>query len=61
MKGASCLLAFIGGAIAGAAVALLTAPKSGAETREMIREYVDDLKDEIKPCHCSDLTDDVKE
>ena len=30
------LAAFAGGALVGAAVALLTAPKSGAETREQI-------------------------
>lgn len=34
-------LAFLGGAIAGAAVALLLAPKSGEELREDIKDYVD--------------------
>ncbi len=35
--GAHLLLAFVAGAAAGAAVALLTAPKSGRETREQLR------------------------
>jgi gas vesicle protein len=34
--GGQMLLAFLGGAAAGAAVALLTAPRSGAETRQLI-------------------------
>lgn len=33
--------AFIGGAIAGAAVALLLAPESGEETRKKIKDSVD--------------------
>jgi gas vesicle protein len=33
------LLIFVAGAAAGAAVALLTAPRSGRETREKLREY----------------------
>lgn len=37
---ASLFLAFLGGAAAGAAVALLTAPKSGRETREQFGDYV---------------------
>ncbi len=32
------VMAFAGGAALGAAVALLTAPQSGAKTREMIRD-----------------------
>jgi len=35
------LFAFIGGAIVGAAAALLLAPESGEETRKKIRESVD--------------------
>ena len=34
------LLAFLAGAAAGAAVALLTAPKSGRETRESLESWV---------------------
>jgi gas vesicle protein len=37
---ASLFLAFLGGAAAGAAVALLMAPKAGRETRERLGDYV---------------------
>lgn len=40
--------ALIGGAIIGAAVALLMAPKSGEDTRKMIREFVDDELEKAK-------------
>lgn len=36
---ATVLLAFVGGGIAGAAVALLLAPQSGRESREQLRGY----------------------
>lgn len=39
--------AFVGGAILGGVVALLLAPRSGAETRGMIRDFVDDEIDVI--------------
>jgi gas vesicle protein len=38
--GGHLALAFLGGAAAGAAVALLTAPQSGAKSRALIRERV---------------------
>jgi len=41
-SGTHLLLAAIGGAAAGAAVALLTTPRSGPETRARINEYVKD-------------------
>ncbi len=40
--------AFLGGAIVGGVIALLFAPKSGAETRGMIRDFVEDEIDMIK-------------
>jgi gas vesicle protein len=40
--------AFLGGALIGGAIALLLAPRSGAETRGMIRDFVDDEIDAIK-------------
>jgi len=40
----SILLAFVLGGVVGAGVALLTAPQSGRETREKIRELADDTR-----------------
>lgn len=39
--------AFLGGAAAGAAIALLTAPRSGRENREQIRGFVKERSDEV--------------
>ncbi|HEX6850580.1 MAG TPA: YtxH domain-containing protein [Candidatus Polarisedimenticolaceae bacterium] len=39
-SGTQILVAFLGGAVAGAVTALLTAPRSGKETRERIGEAV---------------------
>lgn len=43
MKGDN-ILAFIGGAIAGAAIALLFAPETGDQTRKKIKETYDKIK-----------------
>lgn len=40
----STLLAFFLGGLVGAGVALLLAPKTGSETRQMIKEYAGDVK-----------------
>lgn len=40
--------AFLTGALIGGVVALLFAPRSGAETRGMIRDFVDDEMDMVK-------------
>jgi len=37
-------IAFIGGAAAGATVALLTAPRSGKETREAVKHWADEVR-----------------
>lgn len=47
MKGSN-FLAFLGGAVVGGVVALLLAPQSGKETREQIRDFVDDSVDDVK-------------
>lgn len=47
MKGSN-LLAFLGGAIVGGAIALLLAPQSGEKTREQIRDFVEDGIDDVK-------------
>lgn len=40
-------IAFMAGALIGAGVALLLAPQSGAETRNMLRDYAGRTKDEL--------------
>jgi gas vesicle protein len=42
--GAHLLIAFLAGAAAGAAVAYLTAPRSGRETREQMKGWADDVR-----------------
>jgi gas vesicle protein len=46
-SGSTVVLALLGGAVAGAAVALLTAPKTGRETRAMIADKTRDVRDKI--------------
>ena len=42
--GSTLFMAFLGGALAGAAVALLTTPKRGSEMREQIRNWASNSK-----------------
>jgi len=44
----SLLLTFILGGIIGAGIALLTAPKSGEETRKKIKEFSNELLEKAK-------------
>ena len=53
MKGSN-ILAFIGGAIVGGAIALLFAPKSDEEIREEIKDFLDKEMKAIKSCRCSE-------
>lgn len=46
-SGFGVFLAFVGGAAAGAAVALLMAPSSGEETREKLLGYANQGKDSV--------------
>ena len=65
MKGLGYIGAFIGGAIAGAALGLLMAPESGKDTRAKISETVEDFlkKHNIKLTRkdVGDLVDDLEE
>lgn len=42
------VISFLAGAVMGAAIALLTAPRSGRETREMLSEYGDELREKAR-------------
>jgi len=44
MSGSTLLMSFLAGAVAGAAVALLTTPKRGSEVREQIRNWASNSK-----------------
>lgn len=61
--GGQMLFAFFGGAAAGAAVALLTAPRSGAETRQLIGGAAESGKEVVKriPEASRSATDAAKE
>jgi gas vesicle protein len=65
MKTLGYIGAFIGGAIAGAAIGLLMAPEKGEETRTKISDAVDDFckKHNIKLSNkeVNDFVDDIKD
>ena len=48
------------GAVIGGAIALLYAPKSGKETRQLIKDKVTEVVDEVKE-EASEVVDEVKE
>jgi gas vesicle protein len=65
MKALGYISAFLGGAIAGAALGILMAPEKGADTRTKIADAVDDLckKHDIKLSRkeMDDFVDDIKD
>ena len=65
MKTLGYIGAFLGGAIAGAALGILMAPEKGQDTREKITDAIDDFCKKhninLSKKEVGDLADDIKE
>ncbi len=61
MKGLSIVIAALGGALVGAAAALLLAPQKGSDTREAIKNFVRSHIPGIKDHELDTLADQIAE
>ena len=61
MKAFPLIAAALGGALVGAAAALLLAPQSGSETRDAIRDFIKSHLPNIKERDLNELADQIAE
>lgn len=61
MKGLPIVIAALGGALVGAATALLLAPAKGSETRQAIKDYIRSHVPGIKDRELDNLADQIAE
>ena len=60
-----CIVTLLGGALMGAAIAMLVTPKTGRQVRDQIRDFIGDELDKIRckcgeECHHTEVAEPVK-